>query len=263
MKTKLLVTILSIIVVMSLVGSVHGSTVTSATVGIHPAKGDITTEIFLNVRGTPYNGTSYNYYEDFPVLYVYYDNKLIVDKMEPFKVPYTYGAWTDYLLNYDVKIKVPDEFPYSELGSHTITVVIEALDGTFASAFVSFEVVNYIPPPDWWEKLPQEFIDEITGATGATGAQGEQGIQGGTGKQGIQGETGEQGVQGEIGEQGIGEKGDTGEQGIQGVQGEQGEQGPIGPQGKTGDTALGYALLALAAAIIAMLIALTSYTKKR
>ena len=260
MKVKLLAIILSIIVAMSLVGSVQGSTVTSATVEIHPAQGDITTQIFLHVRGEPYNQTTWTSYEDFPVLYVYYDDKLIVDKMQPFKVPYTVAGWTDYLLSYDVTIMVPNESSYSELGPHKITAVIEALDGTYASAFVSFEVIHYIPPPGWWEKLPQEFIDEITGATGA---QGEQGIQGETGEQGIQGIEGIQGIQGEIGEQGVtGDKGNTGEQGIQGIQGETGEQGIVGPQGKTGSSALDYALIALAISIIGILIALAAYTKK-
>jgi len=266
MKIKRLATILSIIiVVIFLIGSVQGSTVTSATVEVHPAQGDITTDIFLHVRGEPYNGTTYTVYGDFPVLYVYYGDKLMVEKMQPFKVPYTAGGWTNYLLSYDVKIKVPDEFPYSELGPHTITAVIEARDGTFESAFATFEVVNYIPPSGWWEKLDQEFIDVITGPPGANGTQGEQGIQGERGEQGIRGYVGEQGVQGETGEQGVGEKGDTGEQGIQGIQGEkggQGEQGLTGLQGETGDSALGYSLLALAVAIVAALIALASYTKK-
>ncbi len=266
MKIKRLATILSItIVMMSLVGLVQGSTVTSATVEIHPAQGDITTDIFLHVRGEPYNGTTYTTYGDFPVLYVYYDDKLIVERMEPFKVPYTSAGWTNYLLSYDVTIRVPNEFPYSELGRHRITAVIEARDGTFASAFATFDVVNYVPPPDWWEKLPQDFIDEITGAQGEKGDKGDKGD---TGEIGERGETGLKGEKGETGEQGQGEqgiqglKGDKGEQGKQGIQGEQGERGLKGEKGDKGDSASEYALIALAVSIIAILIALVAYSKK-
>jgi hypothetical protein len=281
MRTKQLTIIVSIIVLMSLVGLVKGSTVTSATVDVHPVEGDITTDIFVHVRGEPYNGTTYTVYADFPVLYVYYDDKLMVDKMQPFKVPYTAGGWTNYLLSYDVTIKVPDEYPYSELGPHKITAVIEARDGTYATAFATFEIVHYIPPPDWWENLPQEFIDEITGK------QGEQGIEGEVGKSAYELWL-EQGNVGSVddfidflkGEQGETIQGDTGksayelwlEQGNDGtiedfldsLKGEQGigEKGEQGLKGEKGDSALEYALFAIAVSIIAILIALASYTKK-
>jgi len=182
--------------------SVLGTTVTGATVDVYPKQGDITTEIFVSVRGEPYKGGILTAAGDVPVLYLFYDDKIIVQRMKSRIIPKGYGDYSDYECSFDFTFNIPNEYPYSELGIHNITAVIEASDGTSANATTTFEIINYIPPPEWWEDLPEEFIDEITGPQGETGEQGPHGIQG------EQGQIGPQGPQGEKGDKG--DKGDTG-----------------------------------------------------
>jgi len=182
--------------------SVLCTTVTGATVDVYPNKGDITTEIFVSVRGEPYKGGIVTVSGDVPVLYLFYDTKIIVQRMKSRIIPKGYGDYSDYECSFDFTFNIPNEYPYSELGIHNITALIEASDGTSANATTTFEIINYIPPPEWWDDLPEEFIDEITGPQGMTGDKGD------TGSQGIQGEQGQIGSQGPQGEKG--DKGDTG-----------------------------------------------------
>ena len=202
MKKVILFVFLSLLV--TVIPAVFATTVTSASIEIYPNKGDITTNISVHVRGEPYVGGFVTVQGDVPVLYLYYDDKLIVERLKCVIIPPAYGDFSSYNCVFDVTFKVPNEFPYSELGVHNITVVIEASDGTFAKANTTFEIVNYIPPPEWWEDLPQDFIDKITGPQGPQGIQGEQGVQG---PKGDKGDTGPQGVKGEKGLQG--EKGEV------------------------------------------------------
>jgi hypothetical protein len=194
------------IVFLLLVESVSASTITEATIEVSPRRGDITTDIFVQVRGEPYTGGFLTVAGDVPVLYLYYDDKVIIERMKCVTKSRGYGDFSDYEVSFDVSVKVPNEHPYSELGEHSITAVIEASDGTRASSTTTFEIVNYIPPPEWWEDLPQDFIAEITGPQGP---QGEIGLQGPEGEQGQVGPQGAQGPQGQQGDKG--EKGDTGD----------------------------------------------------
>lgn len=196
---KLVLIPLVLFLTIYLIPLASSTTVTSASVEIHPVQGDITTTIFVHVRGEPYKGGIVTAQGDVPVLYLYYDNKSIVQRMKAVSYPRPYSDYSDYECVFDVSFKVPNEYPYSELGVHNVTAIIEASDGTKANATTSFEIVNYIPPPEWWEDLPQDFIDEITGP------QGEQGEQGLAGPQGVKGDTGLQGLKGDKGD-----KGDTG-----------------------------------------------------
>ena len=164
------------------------TTIERATVEVYPSKGDITTEISVHVRGEPYSPSSLfgNYRTaaaDYPRLYLYYDDICIVQRMACVTSP-GIGDYSYYYCSWDVNVTVPNEYPYSELGLHNITAVVEASDSTTAVAITTFEVVNYFPPPKWWEDLPQEFIDEITGPQGPKGERGPQG------EIGLQGEPG-------------------------------------------------------------------------
>jgi len=172
------------------------TTVTGATVDVYPKQGDITTDIFVHVRGEPLLITCEGF------LYFYWDDKCIVQRMPCISHNHAWNVWE---LSWDVTVKVPNEYSYSELGLHNLTATVEAVDGVSVSATTVFEIINYIPPPEWWEDLPEDFIDEITGPQGITGDKGDTGSQG---IQGEQGQIGPQGLQGEKGDKS--DKGDTG-----------------------------------------------------
>jgi Collagen triple helix repeat (20 copies). len=176
---------LGLILLPRLVGSASAEAITGATIEVSPGQGDITTGILVQVRGEPYrNGQG-------SCLYLYWDDKCIVQRLEDLDV--SNPPISSHIHSWDCAVSVPNEYPYSELGIHNITAFIEADDGSSANATAIFEVVNYIPPPDWWEDLPQEFVDEITGPQGAQGPKGEQGEQGPVGPQGPQGDKGDKG----------------------------------------------------------------------
>ncbi len=172
---------------------VSAEAITGATIEVYPSEGDITTDILLKVRGTPIQTVGAHF------LYVFWDNKSIVQREEDIPVG-IFGE--EHIHAWDMNISVPNEFPHSELGTHNVTVTIEYGHTEVYRNSTTFEVVNYVPPPDWWEDLPQEFIDEMTGPPGPQGPQGEQGSQG---QQGEQGPAGPQGLKGDEGD-----KGDTG-----------------------------------------------------
>jgi hypothetical protein len=190
------------VVIFTFVINIHAisaTTITSATIEVYPDKGDITTKIFVHVRGEPYSADYITKANDYPTLYLYYDDKCIIQRKSPPVVSPWDPDFSKYYCSFDVNISVPNEYPHSELGVHNITAVIEASDGSRAYANATFEVVNYFPPPEWWEDLPQELLDEITGPQGP---QGTQGLQGPQGLQGERGLTGPQGVQGQKGDKG-------------------------------------------------------------
>lgn len=191
MKRKYWVLLGSIFFLL-LVKQASASTISEATIEASPRQGDITTDILVQVRGVPYRADFATASGDVPVLYLYYDDKVIVQRMKCVTYP-KYLDYSTYEVSFDVTVAVPNEYPYSELGVHNITAVIEASDGTKANATTSFEIVNYVPPSDWWDDLPQDFVDSITGPQGVIGPQGE------TGSAGPQGEQGTQGVKGDPG----------------------------------------------------------------
>lgn len=169
-------------------------------VKISPIKGDITTNILIEVGGAPFISGEKRY------LYVYWDDLCVVKKIE-----------IGYYYYIDVTINCPNIYPYSNLGLHNITVAVHRF---LETGFISenktcqFEIIHFIPPPEWWQDLPQEFLDLITGPQGL---QGERGIQGPVGPMGPKGDTGLTGPKGQIGPQGIqGQKGNKGDQGEMG-----------------------------------------------
>lgn len=178
---------------------VKGTTISSITIESFPTKGDITTNITITVRGVPFTGTfptSTGYAG--PVLYIIYDDKILVSRSLT-STSSRAGDNTDYTASWDEEIKVPNEYPYSELGQHTIIARVEASDGTVATASTNFDVVNYIAPPEWWRNLPSSFLATIQGPVGLKGDTGAQGVKGDTGSQGPKGDTGIQGLKGDPG----------------------------------------------------------------
>lgn len=197
---------------------------------IYPEEGDIHTDIYVQVRGLETFldwDAFYGHYSGRLGLYLFWDNKLIIENLaNPSETVGLVGLKT--FGYYDVHINVPNEYPYSNVGNHTVYIEIWKGD-QFCTNFTStFEIVEYYPPTsewwEWWEDVPQAIKNELKGE------QGEQGIQG---------------VQGEKGE-----KGDEGEQGIQGVQGIKGEKGDT-PWLEVG-IALAVSSLSLVVSIVAM-----------
>ena len=168
----------------------QANAITSLTLEIFPTNGDITTEITVRVRGVPFTGEYYRQTEAYPVLYVFFDDKITVSRLKPITNP-KIGDIYVYSASWDTVIKVPNEDPYSKLGQHKITAQIEGSDGSTTSATAYLNVVNYIAPPEWWEDLPSDFLAKITGPQGPQGVKGDQGIQGPIGPAGSRGPQGE------------------------------------------------------------------------
>jgi len=141
------------------------SQIATITIEAFPNTGDITSDILVKVIGVPYicGGPLRR-------CYVYFDGKNVASGVVPVD--------TGGRASWDVTFKVPNETPYSNLGEHTIKAFVEASDGTSATATTTFNVVNYIQPPEWWRNLPSEFVQMITGPAGAKGATGAQGPKG-------------------------------------------------------------------------------------
>jgi len=219
------------------------SQVTSMTLEVFPTKGDITTEISVIVRSYPY----YTYNQFF--LYILWDDVLVIQRLADINHP---GYSNPHEHSWETTFYIPNEYPYTELGLHNVTAIIAA-EGEMYRQSTIFNITNYIPPPDWWEDLPQEFLDKITGPQGPQGAPGPQGSQGVQGKQGPQGPMGPTGPKGDKGD-----KGDKGNQGLQGNQGQQGIQGPTGNPGESywGEVIIGVfvSVLSLAVSIITLFV---------
>lgn len=179
-------TFVTIISLSLVIPSILAATVTSITIELFPDEGDITTDIFVVVKGTPYE-------TDFAhLLYIYYDDILIVSNMLPSKG----SSFATWYAHWELTINVPNEYPYSELGKHVIRAEVYKYEASTVKATTSFRVINYIPPPEWWEDLPEEFLDEITGPPGPKGSKGQRGDTGPRGPVGPEGPKGKQGEPG-------------------------------------------------------------------
>jgi len=189
MKKKIAL-ILFFLIVFVPIHSTSATTISEATLEVSPKKGDITTNVLVQVRGEPRQGGYLTAAADYPVLYLYFDDLCIVKRMSPHTWK-KYGDYSGYECTWDVEINVPNKYPYSELGVHTIKAIVEASDGSSTEKTATFEVVNYIPPSNWWKNLPDEFIKEITGPQGPVGSKGEKGDPGPIGPKGEKGETGD------------------------------------------------------------------------
>lgn len=180
---------LSILVFAVSVPKVYGL---EPTAEIYPSKGTIFTDIFLKVRGLD----KYVEGEFAPAavgleLYVFWDDKAIITRMGDI-VENSY-----HLHIFDASFRPPNEYPYSELGNHTIFGEVWKSSQFCWNFTLTFEIVEYYPPPSewwkWWESVPDEIKQELVGPQGI---QGEQGPIGPQGEQGIQGPKGEQGDSG-------------------------------------------------------------------
>jgi len=292
MKSVFLV-VLPLFLFLSGIAPIFASTVTSASIVIAPSKGDVTTSIFVHVRGEPYYSSESE--ANFPVLYLYYDDSPMVRRLQPSVCGRGFGSWYECI--FDINITVPNIYPYSELGNHTITAVIEASGGTTANATATFEIIKYYPPIDdlitWWNELNATEKALFTGPQGPAGPQGIQGLSGINGSMwyngngipsytlgvgndyylniangdvyqrlnetwvlisNIHGSQGIQGLQGVQGPQGV--------QGVQGVQGIQGLQGVQGPQGTYPyDLAWLNVAIASVALIVSAMVLVRGYSK--
>jgi hypothetical protein len=174
--------LLLLFLLIGCVNPVNASTINSIDLEVNPHSGDITTDILIRVRGEPFNGGFLKTAGEYPVLYVYYDDSIIMSRVAPVIRPKSWGDFSDYEASWDVSIKVPNEHPLSELGVHVIKVIVEASDGSTASEMATFDVVNYIPPPEWWNDLQEDFVESITGPQGESGIDGKQGPKGDAGE---------------------------------------------------------------------------------
>lgn len=189
---------LSIILIVTVIISRVPSVQAQPTADIYPTQGSIYTDIFLQVRGI--GGQ----------LDLFWDDKLIGVYDENF-----YGD----MMGFDIHFSPPDEYPYSELGIHNVSVQIwwRHWDGewyiTEQDFTLQFEIVDYYPPEDlfweWWSNLDPEVQEQLRGPQGDPGPAGPQGLQGEQGPDGPQGEQGAMGPQGATGPPGP--KGDQGE----------------------------------------------------
>lgn len=157
----------------------------ASSVTVYPSEGSVFTEIAVKAF-VPY-GTHF----------VYWDDKLIS----------TYVSHDELVFGFLLYISVPNEYPYSELGNHTVTVETHIWDNeTVSYVSVDFEIVEYYPPTDliweWWSYLPEDFKDQIKGPQGYEGEQGFPGPDGEIGPEGPVGGEGPQGPQGEKGDPG-------------------------------------------------------------
>lgn len=229
MKKNILVLMLVLTSFSMLLPLAVATPLTSVTVEAYPNEGDVTTDILVHVRGETYGSHLIPVY-----LYLFWDGKNIIERQEAIKHPYISDPWWE--LSWDIWIQPPNEYPYSELGKHTITAILENEQGVTTKSNATFNIVNYYPPPEWWQDLPQEMIDQIKGEQGKQGIQGDQGIQGTLGP--------------------IGPRGKQGIQGEQGVKGEQGDQGSRGVRGWMGGTYPIYLLIFPAViSVIALIVA--------
>ena len=153
------------------------STISSVSIEVFPISGDITTNITIQVRGEPHRRDYITKSRDYPILNIYFDDVLIANQIKPVTYP-KYGDYSYYEASWDYSFMVPNKYPYSELGEHVITAKVEAADGTTETNTANFTINNYIPPPEWWEDLPDDFIDSIRGPAGEQGPQGIQGEPG-------------------------------------------------------------------------------------
>ncbi len=192
--------------------------INNLSVIISPESGDVNTKINIHIEVNPEAD-----HTTCPVssyLYVYYDDFSEIIKSEPLYS--TAGA--NILVTWDTFILVPNQTPYSNLGLHTIKIIVEGMDGSKVTIAKSFTITNFIPPPDWFDKLNSTIKAKLIGPVGPQGLRGFNGTQGIQGLQGIQGIQGDRGLTGATGAKG--DKGDTGATGPQGIQGPQGEIAP-------------------------------------
>jgi len=197
-------------------------------VDVLPRKGDITTEILILVRGDPIQGSLWH-------LYVFYDDLCLIKRQASAQI----GKTSEYRHSWDVTVKAPPELPYSSYSTktnkHKIKVMVEDEQGRRSFYETEFKIVEFILPPQSWDKLSDEQLELMKGEPGEIGPPGES-------VQGIQGEPGP--------------RGPPGEDGSPGIPGES-FQGPIGPKGLPGTPAK--PLIANSALILGIILAIVFF----
>ena len=160
---------------------------------IYPQQGDIHSHIYLQVRSFDLPGdNSGSMFRTHFMLYVFWDTKPIVTGLDDG------GNWY-----FDFYFYPPSEYPYSNLGNHTVYVEVWTGSSFRANFTLTFNIVQYYPPTSgwwtWWNDTPAEIKQQLTGPQGLAGPQGIQGAQGQQGLQGLQGTQGLKGEKGDVG----------------------------------------------------------------
>jgi len=216
MKSRYLV-LFTIILCALFIPSVN-STDFDLNVDYMPYEGDTNTPIVMFVTtSNPFSGTKPWY------LYVFWDSIAIKDGVADVKI-----SDTKYEHRWRFTFYPPKD--RAGKGSHTIQVWVYDHEGTIGTHKIFYNIKGIVPRLEWWEALPQEFIDKITGPRGPAGPVGRTGATGEAGPQGAPGETGDSitGPVGPQGEPGSGEQGPVGPQGEPGEDGIDGESAPVG-----------------------------------
>lgn len=115
------------------------------TATIHPSKGTVHTDIFLQVRGLEkfVAGDNWPGFRDME-LYLYWDGKpLILGLSDP-------GSYDSNMHYFDVHFSPPNEHPLSDLGNHTIYIEIYKDWVNYLCNFtLTFEIIEYYPCDEW------------------------------------------------------------------------------------------------------------------
>ena len=155
----------------------------SIVLNVYPNEGSIFSKPLLRVSLYPLQNATRLY------LSVFWDNLCIVYRKPDIKVG-IFGE--EGIHSWDSNLTIPQEYPFSNLGYHNITAVIE--DQSLQQRLnrtVTFLIIDYYPSTSdwwkWWENVPDSIKQQLEGPQGP---QGTQGLKGEQGIQGLQGERG-------------------------------------------------------------------------
>ena len=187
--------IIAILLIICIMPLTYAATDTSIRYNVMPGDGSYNQKILIWVRCDPLTAPAPGY------IYIFWDGVPVIPRTVTPKVTggYSYG--------WDLTITPPAAYSYK--GDHMIMIWIEYSDGTTKTRTWEYTVTDGVPPLEWWQNLPPEYLNQIRGPkgdkgdTGAKGEVGPQGNQGLRGAQGVEGPRGPIGIVGPIGESGV------------------------------------------------------------
>ena len=209
MKFKVLA--LFFIVFLSIFIPVVNSTEFKLNVEHMPYEGDTNTPIVMFVTTTPLEGSRPWF------LYVFWDDIPIKDGVADVKIK-------TGLYEHRWRFSFYPPKDRATKGSHIVQIWVYDHEGTIGKKTFFYNIKTIIPRLEWWEDLPEEFVESLKGEKGDKGDKGDSVI-------GPEGPQGPEGTKGEPGDSLIGPPGIPGES-ITGPKGETGI-GKTGPQGKS------------------------------
>lgn len=188
---------------------------------IYPKQGDSKTKIFMYVSGIPYR-TSGSW-----SLYVFWDDLNIIQKRADVYIK----AVRKYEHRWEITITPPTIDPrYTKRGTHSIKIWVMNSTGYVMKRTTNFKITEQLPQIEWWDDLPDEFIEKIKGEKGDQGLPLEWDDIPDEIIERIKGEKGDKGEKGEKGDRGMGLEGERGERGEKGEKGDKGEKGKPYPE---------------------------------